>query len=95
MPKVRALTEDQRQKARWEAQNANFRMQIGALLGLTGQKPTVEALGSLFGLKDCRAVKRVYENPGVMTKEQERRLMILFEKKGLTYDPTLGEGARA
>lgn len=95
MPKVRPLTESQRAKARWQAQDDNFRMQIGALVGRMGRKPDCATLGALLGVKDCRAIRRVMNSPEKMTKGQERALMLAFERVGMRYDPTLGEGARA
>ena len=95
MPKVRPLTQSQRNEARWKAQNTNFRMQIGMLFGQMGCRQDVAGLGALFGLKDSRAIRRVMDDPGVMTKAQERRVILAFEKAGLRYDPTLGEGAQA
>ena len=92
MPKIKPLGESARLRARWTAANENFDRQVGRLLGearLTGTK-----LAEMIGVnrvtlanwrKDCSK----------MPIEAERKLITIFEKYGVPYDRTLGEGLSA
>ena len=92
MPKVKPLGESARLKARWDAANANFERQVGRLLGETGITRT--ELAEMLGVSR-QTLGRWLKNCSTMPIGAERKLIGIFEKNGVPYDRTLGEGVSA
>lgn len=94
MPRVRPLTEAQKEAARRKKAVINFQLQmerLGKELGMTAR----QAIGLGAGTPNKTTMGKYYNEPWYMTKEQERGIFLLFEQSGLTYDPSWGEGAEA
>ena len=77
---------------RWTRMNDNFRKQIEHFEVETRMKPAqiakecgISAASMYNYMRDCAH----------MTKLTERYLIQLFERHGMKYDPTLGEGVNA
>lgn len=94
MPKVRPLTEAQKEAARRKAAVINFQLQmerLGKEIGMTAR----QAIGLATGAPRPSTTSIYYKDPWRMTKAQERGILLLFEQSGLVYDPSWGEGAEA
>ena len=94
MPKVKGLTQAQKETERRKAAVRNFHQQLTAaadVLGITAR----QVLGRATGTPRASTMSERYADPWRITKEQERGLMLLFAECGLTYDPTWGEGSTA
>lgn len=92
MPKMKPLGESARLRARWSAANENFDRQIGRLLGETRMSGT-ELAASIGVARQTLAGWR--KDCSKMPIEAERKIITIFEKHGVPYDRTLGEGATA
>lgn len=89
MPKVRGLTQEQKEAGRRKAAVTNFQLQmeeIAKKIGITAH----QAIGLATGAS-INTITRYYHNPWSMRKEQERGIFLLFEANGLSYDPSWGE----
>ena len=86
MPKVRPLGESAQNAARWKEADRRYAMQLDVFKARTGltQKQIARAIGV-----SVPTITRWKLNPGLMKKEQERRLVLLFEKHGVPYNPML------
>ena len=79
-------------KGRWSIADDNFREQLDLFMVKTRMKREEIAAEC----EVCHAtLNNYYKSPSTMPKKVERRLTMLFEKYGLRYDPTMGEGVRA
>lgn len=78
---------------RWMRADENFRTQIDTLMAKmrTRSKQRVANEAGIVG----STFYKHYETPSKLTKKEERLLASVFERYGLKYDPTLGEGAQA
>lgn len=92
MPKVRGLTQEQRDKARWENADRNFRTQLFSLADAIGFTPK-QIIGMVLGTTHGQTIKRMYDNPSRMTKAQERDFAKFFEKNNLKFDFSWGEAS--
>lgn len=92
MPKCKPLTQSQRNAERWRKADDNFRMQVGALMGKSGL--TTVDLTQILGVSLPTLHLRLSQ-PQTMRKSEERLLAQTFERYGMRYDPTLGEGVGA
>ena len=93
MPKVRPLTQAQKDEARWATADRNFRAQLFNLeqvIGVTSR----QIIGTVIGTTHGQTIKRFYDNPSRMTKKQERDFAKFFEENGVNFDMTWGEGAQ-
>jgi hypothetical protein len=90
MPKVRPLTQEQREKNRWKKADTNFAAQIGALLEVS--KLTELQLAWRLGIKCQQTMRKKIDHPATLKKIEERKLAETFEEFGLKYDFTMGEG---
>lgn len=88
MPKTNPLTQAQRDAERWKRADDNFRGQIGALLAVSRLKKS-----ELAGLLDISqsTMRTRWNHPDTLIKSEERRLIGIFARYGLMYDPLLGE----
>ena len=86
MPKVRPLGESAQNAARWKEADRRYVLQLEVFKARTGlsQNQIARAMGVS---QPTRTHWR--RNPGLMTKEHERRLVLLFEKHGVPYNPML------
>ena len=89
MPKVKPLGESAKLKARWDAANANFDRQIGRLEG--EHRITTKKLAEMIGVSR-QTLAKWRKDCSTMPIAAERRLIVIFDKYGLPYDRTLGEG---
>ena len=94
MPRIRALTEAQRQKEQEKERELleekaarNFRAQMGALKYASGL--SMVQIGEALGIKKSTLADRI-SDPGSLRKREELALAMLFEKNGLRYDATMG-----
>lgn len=90
MPRVKGLTQEQKDKARWESADRNFREQLFTIADVIGFTPK-QVIGQVLGTTHGQTIKRMYDNPSRMTKEQERGFAKFFEANGLKFDMTWGE----
>lgn len=76
---------------RWQAADENFRKQIDHFKAESGLNVTqiAEQCGGISRI----SMYRYMEHPASMPKRTERYLTMLFEKYGMRYDPTMGEGS--
>jgi hypothetical protein len=79
-------------KSRWQLADENFRRQFDHFLAESGLKR--KDVENELGISPP-TLKRYYDSPSTMTRYRERQLVQLFERYGVRYDLTLGEGARA
>lgn len=86
MPRV-TLTESQRTAARWRDQDAAIAQQIRRIQSAADM--TKGALAAYLGLTPPTLAKYMRQ-PGDMPKRVERKLVLLAERVGMTYDPGLG-----
>ena len=93
MPRVKALTQEQKDKARWETADRNFRTQLLTVADVIGFTPK-QVIGEVLGTTHGQTIKSMYDHPERMTKAQERDFAKFFEKNGVKFDMTWGE-ARA
>ena len=86
MPKVRPLGESAQNAARWKEADRRYAIQCDVFKARSGltQKQIARAIGV-----SVPTITRWKLNPGLMKKEQERRLVLLFEKHGVPYNPML------
>lgn len=86
MPKVRPLGESAQNAARWKEADRRYAIQFDVFKARSGltQKQIARAIGV-----SVPTITRWKLNPGLMKKEQERRLVLLFEKHGVPYSPML------
>ena len=86
MPKVRPLGESAQNAARWKEADRRYALQLDVFKARTGltQKQIARAIGV-----SVPTISHWKQNPGLMTKEHERRLVLLFEKHGVPYNPLL------
>lgn len=86
MPKVRPLGESARNAARWKEADRRYVQQLEVFKARTGlsQNQIARAIGV-----SQPTITHWRRNPGLMTKEHERRLVLLFEKHGVPYNPML------
>lgn len=86
MPKVRPLGESAQNAARWKEADRRYVLQLEVFKARTGltQKQIARAIGV-----SLPTITRWKLNPGLMTKEHERRLVLLFEQNGVPYNPML------
>ena len=86
MPKVRPLGESAQNAARWAEADRRYAIQFDVFKARSGltQKQIARAIGV-----SVPTITRWKLNPGLMKKEQERRLVLLFEKHGVPYSPML------
>ena len=76
---------------RWARADSNFRKQIRMLMAEMGTA-SKERVASEAGIASC-TFYRIYNSPSRMTKCAERQIASVFERSGMRYDMTLGEGA--
>lgn len=93
MPKVRPLTQEQKEAARWTKADRNFRRQIDEIADILGFTPK-QVIGFVLKTTHYQTIKRFYDDPSRMTKKQERDFASFFEKNGLPFDMTWGEGGK-
>ena len=86
MPKVRPLGESARNAARWAEADRRYVQQLDIFKAITGL--TQDQIARAIGVS-VPTITRWKLNPGLMKKEQERRLVLLFEKHGVPYSPML------
>lgn len=86
MPKVRPLGESAQNAARWKEADRRYALQLEVFKAKTGlsQQQIARAVGV-----SVPTITHWKRNPGLMTKEHERRLVLLFEKHGVPYNPML------
>ena len=86
MPKVRPLGESAQNAARWKEADRRYAIQFDVFKARSGltQKQIARAIGV-----SLPTITRWKLNPGLMTKEHERRLVLLFEQHGVPYNPML------
>lgn len=86
MPKVRPLGESAQNAARWAEADRRYAIQFDVFKARSGltQKQIARAIGV-----SVPTITRWKRDPGLMTKEHERRLVLLFEKHGVPYSPML------
>ena len=80
-------------KTRWQKADENFRLQIRRLMAEMGTT-TKELVAKEAGM-EYRTFCKKYQNPGSLLKREERQIASVFERYGLHYDPTMGEGVTA
>lgn len=80
-------------KSRWQLADDNFREQIDLLMVRMHTKNKAD-VADAAGIKRNSFYNR-YEHPRTLRVFEVRLLMIVFEKYGLRFDPTMGEGAAA
>ena len=80
-------------KTRWQKADDNFREQIDLLMVKMRTKNKA-LVADEAGIKRNSFYER-YLHPRTLRLCEQRLLMILFEKYGLRFDVTLGEGAAA
>lgn len=80
-------------KSRWQLADDNFREQIDLLMVRMRTKNKAD-VADAAGIKRNSFYNR-YEHPRTLRVFEVRLLMIVFEKYGLRFDPTMGEGAAA
>lgn len=93
MPKVRPLTQEQKEKTRWQKADDNFRAQIDLLLYKSDMNKI--ELAHRLGIKSYATMETRYKHPSKLKKAEERRLASLFEEFGLIYDFTMGDVTNA
>ena len=86
MPKVRPLGESAQNAARWKEADRRYAQQLDIFKAITGL--TQDQIARAIGVSQP-TITRWKQNPGLMTKEHERRLVLLFEKYGVPYNPML------
>lgn len=86
MPKVRPLGESARNAARWKEADRRYVLQLDIFKAITGL--TQDQIARAIGVSQP-TITHWRRNPGLMTKEHERRLVLLFEKHGVPYNPML------
>ena len=86
MPKVRPLGESARNAARWKEADRRYAIQLEVFKARTGL--TQNQIARAIGVSQP-TITHWRRNPGLMTKEHERRLVLLFEKHGVPYNPML------
>lgn len=79
-------------KSRWQLADDNFRKQVGHLM--VEAKLSKQDVANELGISQP-TWRRYLESPSTMKKVVERKLAMLFERHGMRYDPTMGEGAGA
>ena len=86
MPKVRPLGESAQNAARWKEADRRYAIQFDVFKARSGltQKQIARAIGV-----SVPTISHWKRDPGLMTKEHERRLVLLFEKHGVPYNPML------
>lgn len=89
MPKVRPLGDGAKLKARWNAANASFDRQIGRLMGET--RCSMTQLAEQIGVTR-QSLAKWRKDCSTMTIASERKVITVFEKYGVPYDRTMGEG---
>lgn len=77
-------------RSRWQKADDNFRGQIKLLMLKMGVK-NLTMVASEAGITAGTLYNR-FKHPATLLKREERQLASLFERYGMTYDPTLGEG---
>lgn len=88
MPKTIPLTQAQRDAERWRRADRNFAAQIKAFYAVTGLNSS--ALAGMIGFSPA-TLNRIIGDPGRLKKSEERRLIGIFARYGMKYDPLLGE----
>lgn len=78
-------------KSRWQLADENFREQIDLLMVKMRTRNKADVADEA-GLRRSSFYSR-YDHPRTLRISELRLLMILFEKYGLKFDPTMGEGA--
>lgn len=91
MPKVRPLTQEQKEAARWLKADRNFRRQVDEIADILGFTPR-QIVGFVLKTTNYKTIKRLYDHPSKMTKEQERSFASFFEQNNVPFDLTWGEG---
>ena len=86
MPKVRPLGESARNAARWKEADRLYVQQLDIFKAITGL--TQNQIARAIGVSQP-TITHWRRNPGLMTKEHERRLVLLFEQNGVPYNPML------
>ena len=86
MPKVRPLGESARNAARWKEADRRYVLQLDIFKAITGL--TQDQIARAIGVSQP-TITHWRRNPGLMTKEHERRLVLLFEQHGVPYNPML------
>ena len=79
-------------KTRWQLADDNFRKQFDHFLVESRLKR--QDIEREMGISPP-TLKRYYDSPSTMTRRRERQLIQIFERYGVKYDMTLGEGAGA
>ncbi|MBE5798358.1 MAG: hypothetical protein E7321_00195 [Clostridiales bacterium] len=80
-------------KSRWQLADDNFREQIDLLMVRMHTKNKAD-VADAAGIKRNSFYNR-YEHPRTLRVFEMRLLSILFEKHGMVFDQTMGEGAAA
>lgn len=80
-------------KTRWQLADENFREQIDLLMVRMRTKNKADVADEA-GISRSNFYAR-YAHPRTLRLFEVRLLMMLFEKHGLRFDPTLGEGTEA
>lgn len=75
---------------RWQKADENFRKQIKMLM-IAMNTNDKRDIAREAGLSPFIIYSR-FETPSKLCKIEERQLASVFERYGLQYDPTLGEG---
>ena len=78
---------------RWKRADENFRKQIDTLKVAMGCR-SLARVANEAGLVPSTLYSH-YNAPGKISRREERQLSSVFERYGLKYDPTWGEGASA
>lgn len=86
MPKVKPLGESAQNAARWKEADRRYSVQLEVFKAKSGL--TQQQIARAIGVS-VPTITRWKRNSGLMTKEHERRLVLLFEKHGVPYNPML------
>lgn len=78
---------------RWQKADENFRKQIERFKAESGLN--VRQIAEQCGGLTRTTMYQYIAHPSFMPKRTERYLTMLFEKYGMRYDPTMGEGEAA
>lgn len=79
--------------AKWRSADENFRQQIRQLMARMGVR-NLNTVADEAGIKPSTFRNR-FDAPSSLLKREERMLSVLFERYGMAYDATLGEGESA
>lgn len=82
MPRVKPLTPLQAETRAWLKEDDQFRGEIGRFQGIN--KLSVAEIAKAIGMSPPTLYKRM-KRPADLTREEERRLAMLFRSYGLTY----------